>query len=337
MKIQSVQNYKRQRINSSKTNNNLPELLEIQKETFHKNVYFGMMGCGCNYGKLNGSSHTPKWSARLLRILERTDSEMRDFSEYFHDQNDDAIQSITRAAHNWSSTNAQNAASRLIKFVQPIREAKLKMEQRRLELEFKEGLGRSNLTEQKLRIYREFISLIAAEKKGKEPLIKNGILIHGTSGRKDEFINWLIESAGIIFKSMQHDSNNPTRTIDDIINIAENSELAFKHSRTRTLVRVKDLDKLLTDKNSAEAIDNINEFKSIAEDLSPKYHTTIITQTDKSLDDFEPATIASNRLGIHVDLKDGISEEELKELETIKAEIKRLEDKASSASYKFKS
>lgn len=277
------------------------------------------------------------WSAKLLRVLSRTTSEMKDLAEYFHNKSNDELKSVMSEAHSISSENARNAANRLIEFVTPIREAKLKMVKRISELEIKKALGISNATEQKTRLNREFISLISAEKEGKEPPIKNGILVHGTSSNKDGFINWLTESAGAVVKTIQHDSNNPTKTTDTLIDIAENSERAFRHSRTRTIVVVKDLDKMLTSKNSAEAMDNINEFKSVAEDLSKKYHTTIITKTDKPLDTFEPATIASNRLGLHIDLKDGISEEELKELGNLKTEVKRLDNKAEKASSEFKS
>lgn len=328
MKIQPLQSY------NSKSNYGARQKNELKINNSLSNPRFGMyVGGGAHTG--TGSQPVYTWASKKLRILSRTVSEMKDLAEYFHNRTDDELKAVTKEAHNWSSENAKNAANRLIEFVTPVRKTKLTMVNRIKELEFKKGFGISNLTEQKTRLNREFISLIAAEKEGKEPPIKNGILIHGTSKEKDTFINWLTESAGAVVKTIQHDSNKPTKTTDNLIDIAENAERAFKHSKTRTVVVVKDLDKMLTNKNSADAMDNINEFKSIAEDLSQKYHTTVITKTDKPLNEFELATIASNRLGVHVDLKDGISEQELKELNSLKAEVKRLDDKAAQAWDKF--
>ena len=180
---------------------------------------------------------------------------------------------------------------------------------------------------QKARLNSEFISLIAAEKEGMKPTIKNGILIHGASKSKDDFINWLTESSGAVVKTVQHDSANPMKTISDIIELAENAETAFNHSKTRTLIVVKDLDEMLKRPTNRDEFKLINGFKAFVEDLSEKYHTTLISKTDKNLEDFEPATIASNRLGVHVDLKDGITEDELKELGNLNAEVKRLDNK----------
>jgi len=330
MKIQSVQ---KSNINIRSKNVINNAVIQYIQPTYTQIYFSGGLGCAANYGQF---SHTPKWSRKLLRVAERTESEMRDLAEYFHHKSDNEIVEIAQESHRWWQ-DSQPTVDRLIKFVKPLREAKLKMLKRISELEIKKALGISNATEQKTRLNREFISLIAAEKEGKNPPIKNGILVHGTSSKKEEFINWLTESAGAVVKTIQHDPKKPTKTIDSLIDIAENAEKAFKHSRTRTVIVIKDLDNMLSNKKSAEAMDNINEFKSIAEDLSQKYHTTIITSTDKPLDTFEPASIASNRLGVHVDLKDGISEEELKELGKLKTEVKRLDDKASQARNEFTS
>lgn len=317
MKIQAIKNYN-----------------SINKEMYKSNYIDSSMK-DLSTNKTNfvlnfGSGH---WRLKKINILGRGASEMVDLAEYFHSMPKGNILDVSRIENFLGfkkSEESSIAFKKLSEAINKVNNGKLIKVKRIAELEPKIALGISNLTEQKTRLNREFISLIAAEKEGKNPPIDNGILVHGTSKEKDNFINWLTESAGAVVKTIQHDSNKPTKTIDTLIDIAENAERAFKHSRTRTVVVVKDLEKMLTNKNSADAMDNINEFKSIAEDLSQRYHTTIITKTDKPLDVFEPATIASNRLGVHVNLKDGISEEELKELNSLKAEVKRLDDKAKS-------
>lgn len=334
MKIQSVQNY------NSKNNDASTQKSKFQINNHSSKPNFGVGGCygggGNPFGPGEATRLVYKWAPKKLRILDRTVSEMKDLAEYFHNQSNAELKAIAKEAYNDKSNIVKTATERLIEFVTPIRANKLKMVQRISELEIKKTLGISNATEQKIRLNREFISLIAAEKEGKEPPIKNGILVHGISRNKDSFIDWITDSTGAVVKTIQHKSGNPTRTIDTLIEIAENAERAFKHSRTRTIVVIKDLDKMLSNKKSTADMDNINEFKSIAEDLSKKYHTTIITSTDKHLDEFEPATIASNRLGVHVDLKDGISEDELRELDRLKAEVKSLDNKTAKASDKFK-
>jgi len=127
-------------------------------------------------------------------------------------------------------------------------------------------------------------------------------------------------------KRFKHDENNPAKTIDSMIDIAESSEKAFKHSNTRTILIIDDLDKLLTNKNTESGMDLIGEFKGFVEDISRKYHVTIITKTDTPLDKFEPATIASHRLGMHINLKEGFTTENSAEIARLKAEIKRLDD-----------
>ena len=330
MKIQSIQNknYAPSKNSKSSTQRNfsIPS--------------FGVGGCYGGGGNAFGPGTSQKvytWAAKKLRILTRTDSEMKDLAEYFHKKSNQEIKGVTSEAHNWSSKKAEETANRLISYVSPIRNEKSRKLNRISELEIKKGTGISNLVGQKARLNGEFISLIAAEKEGMKPSIKNGILIHGSSKSKDDFINWLTESSGAVVKTVQHDSANPMKTISDIIELAENAETAFNHSKTRTLIVVKDLDEMLKRPTNRDEVKLINGFKAFAEDLSEKYHTTLISKTDKNLEDFEPATIASNRLGVHVDLKDGITEDELKELGNLNAEIKRLDDKAEAASSKFKS
>jgi len=335
MRIQSTRNYTLKNNYSTKRKDEFQINNNISNPSF--GYMYGVYGGGARTSTTSVSVRTLTWSSKKLNILTSTDSELRNLAEYFHNKSDDAIRSITSEAHNWSSTNAKNAADKLIKFVTPIRDNKAKMLNKANELEIKKGTGVSNVVGQKVRLNNEFISLIAAEKEGLRPNIKNGILIHGASKLKDEFISWLTESSGAVVKTIQHDVANPMKTISEIIKLAKDSEAAFNHSNTRTLIVVKDLDEMLIKPKNRDEVKLVSGFKSFAEDLSEKYHTTLIAKTDKNLDEFEPATIASNRLGVHVDLKDGISEDELKELGSLNSEVKRLDDKAAQVESKFKS
>ncbi len=168
MKIQTVQ------CNNYTTNNKSKTSLNTYTMSLSKSCIqsFGSMGqiWGANHSGGGGRSYS--WSAKLLRVLSRTTSEMEDLAEHFHNKSNDELKSVMSEAHWISSENARNAANRLIEFVTPIREAKLKMVKRISELEIKKALGISNATEQKTRLNREFISLIAAKKKVKSLLSK---------------------------------------------------------------------------------------------------------------------------------------------------------------------
>lgn len=60
------------------------------------------------------------WSVKKLRILERTQQEMKDLAEYFHDCGKDVIKNICKQAHNGSSESAEKASIKLFDAVQNI-------------------------------------------------------------------------------------------------------------------------------------------------------------------------------------------------------------------------
>lgn len=335
MKIQSIQSYSStQHKNKSRSNYLSSPIASLSSKKFHNPSFGSFAGVHALRGFDPASS---SWSASRLRILKRSWSEMESLAEYFHDKSDSDIEFITREAHKWSSNNAKMAAARLIEAVKPIRVKKLKMAEEAEALETSKGAGLGNVVEQADRVNRQFLSLLEAEKEGKNPPITNGILVYGASAEKGKFVDDLVKKAGVIVKRFKYDSANPMRTIEDIVKTAEQAETTFQYSKARTILFIEDLDKMLTNKDNVAGIATIGRFKGFVEHMSRDYHTTIVMKTDKPLEEFEEASIAPHRFGIQVELKDGISRTELKRLEELNAEINRLDEKAKEAESLFKS
>jgi len=151
-----------------------------------------------------------------------------------------------------------------------------------------------------------FINPIAAERAGKNgstAQIDNGILLHGSDNLTRITADAIKNTVDANYVKVTFNKDKPTDIIDRIIDVSEKAEEIFQQTRKRTILEAEGLDQMLTNKNSTQAMDNISEFKSIAEDLSERYHTTLIMRTDKPLEQFEAASIASNRLGLHIKVK----------------------------------
>lgn len=157
------------------------------------------------------------------------------------------------------------------------------------------------------RLQKEFFTWIAAERSGKNgstAQIYNGILLHGPDNLTKITADAIKNTVDANCVKIAFNKDKFSDIIDKMIDEAEKAEKLFKQSRKRTILELDGLDNLLTlDREIPENSDLINEFKSIAEDLSQKYHTTIIMRTDMPLDKLDAASIASNRLGMHIEVK----------------------------------
>lgn len=154
------------------------------------------------------------------------------------------------------------------------------------------------------RLNNEFFNLIAAERSGMNPPIKNGILLHGPDNLTKITADAIKNTVDANYIKVAFDKNKPSNLIDKMIDEAEKTEKQFLDTRKRTILELDGLDNILAlDKTVPENSDLINEFKSIAEDLSQKYHTTIIMRTNLPLDKLDAPSIASNRLGMHIEVK----------------------------------
>ena len=157
------------------------------------------------------------------------------------------------------------------------------------------------------RFKREFINLLAAERAGKlgaTAAIRNGILLHGSEEGTRITADAIRNTVDANYLKIPFNKNKPSDIIDKMLDEADSAEKSFQANGKRTILEMDKLDELLTNyKNNTEKEDLIAEFKSVAETLSNSYHTTLLVRTNKSLDNFESATIASHRLGMHIEVK----------------------------------
>lgn len=154
------------------------------------------------------------------------------------------------------------------------------------------------------RLKREFFTWIAAERSGKDPKISNGILLYGSDNLTSITADAIKNTVDANYIKLNYDKNELKKLIIELVEEAEKAEKLFKQTRKRTIIEADGLDNILTlDTETRENLSLINAFKNIAENLSENYHTTLIMRTDKPLEQFEAASIASNRLGMHIEVK----------------------------------
>lgn len=262
---------------------------------------------------------------------------MTNCAEYFYDDTDEHIRSsvCNMYVSLWgirSKKKSEEAYSTFIPHVREVRERVKKLNNELVPLGIIITSGVCDLVEQKKELNNSFIMPLEMEKKGTKADIPNGILIHGNSNKNiDELTNWLMGHCGIYKKEVDYDAAKPAESISVIINTAQEAEKLHEITGTRTLLTVNHLDELLTDDTTLESRSLIGRFKGFIESASDKYHTTILMKTKKSLDDFDEASIGDQRFNIKVKLNErSATPQEKKRYEEVKAELKRLSDKAKN-------
>ena len=188
----------------------------------------------------------------------------------------------------------------------------------------KEISGEGNIMEKKLEVRERFLDFLQIEQNTDRKVpIENGILICGNSRKKDDFINWLKNTAEVSFKEIEYDENKPFDSIKAIKQALKNAQTGYEYTDRRSILYIKNLDKLLTNKSDENVI-MIAHFKSFAELASSKYHTTLLFKTDLPLENFESASIATGRFGLKVKLTNELSEKDEQKVKDLKQEINRL-------------
>lgn len=192
----------------------------------------------------------------------------------------------------------------------------------------KEITGEGNMMEKKMEVKDSFLDLLKIEQNtGRKVPIENGILIYGNSRKKDDFINWLKNTSETAFKEIEYDENKPFDSIKAIKQALKNAQTGYEYTDRRSILYIKNLDKLLTNKTK-ENIIMIAHFKSFAELASEKYHTTLLFKTDLPLENFESASIGPNRFRLKVKLTNELSENDEQKVKDLRQEITRLDKMA---------
>ncbi len=225
----------------------------------------------------------------------------------------------------YQNSRAYEAYQKLYKSINETREYKNELVAEMNNLLNKEITGEGNMMEKKMEVKDSFLDLLKIEQNtGRKAPIENGILIYGNSRKKDDFINWLKNTSEAAFKEIEYDENKPFDSIKAIKQALKNAQTGYEYTDRRSILYIKNLDKLLTNK-SKENLIMIAHFKSFAELASEKFHTTLLFKTDLPLENFESASIGPNRFGLKVKLTNELSESDEQKVKDIRQEITRLD------------
>lgn len=143
-----------------------------------------------------------------------------------------------------------------------------------------EGLNKiAGYEKEKATLYSEFISKIDAEKNGEEVALPSSILFFGPSNNgKTETTKAIAQATGCNIKKVRIPNATPTakqKAYENIIQIARESEEEFKKTKTRTIIFIDEIDKLLK-----EDFTNQNDLIKFLETCSDKYHCTVFAATN---------------------------------------------------------
>lgn len=261
--------------------------------------------------------------------LNADEQELKKLGEVFHKYSD--IETLCQRRYpvglftKYQNSRAYEAYPKLSKSINEIREHKKELVAEMNNLLNKEITGEGNMMEKKMEVRNQFLDFIQIEQNtGRKVPIENGILIYGNSRKKDDFINWLKNTSETAFKEIEYDENKPFDSIKAIKQALKNAQTGYEYTDRRSILYIKNLDKLLTNK-SKENIIMIAHFKSFAELASEKFHTTLLFKTDMPLENFESASIGPNRFGLKVKLTNELSESDEQKVKDIRQEITRLD------------
>ncbi len=261
--------------------------------------------------------------------LNADEQELKKLGEVFHKYSDIETLCIRRYGTGlftkYENSRAYEAYQKLYKSIKETREYKNKLVAEMNNLLNKEITGEGNMMEKKMEVKDSFLDFLKIEQNtGRKAPIENGILIYGNSRKKDDFINWLKNTSETAFKEIEYDENKPFDSIKAIKQALKNAQTGYEYTDRRSILYIKNLDKLLTNK-SKENLIMIAHFKSFAELASEKFHTTLLFKTDLPLENFESASIATGRFGLKVKLTNELSESDEQKVKDIRQEITRLD------------
>ena len=138
-------------------------------------------------------------------------------------------------------------------------------------------------------------ALLDIEKSGRKIPNSNGILLYGDAEKIEKAQNIIKNTLDVNFKEAKYDQKQPFESIKKMVAIAERGEAEYPQTKKRTMINLVGWEELLTHEESLENIKMIARFKQFVEHCSERYHTTVLMKTARPLEDFEPASIGSQR------------------------------------------
>lgn len=130
-------------------------------------------------------------------------------------------------------------------------------------------------------LQREFIDRVNVEKLGQDVDIFGSILFFGPYGNgKTHITKSVAEATGCNIVKVRHTAkSSDEKTMKKIIEFAEIGEERFKADRTRTIIFIDEVDKIIG-KNSTVS----KEFEEFIKECSDKYHCSVFATTNNPLD-----------------------------------------------------
>jgi hypothetical protein len=142
-----------------------------------------------------------------------------------------------------------------------------------------------------------YISFLAQEKAGANinPELIPNLFFRGSTEATSEFLNALKNSLDVNYKKITLDETDPLKTLSKLIEIMKANEEQFHITKKRAVIEVENLDELFTDYNTPIKRQIIARYKTLAEHSTQDYHSNIFFSTNKSIEQFEPATLGGQR------------------------------------------
>lgn len=330
MQVGPISSTKYSPVNNNGSGNNafLINKSEYHSDTFQKKITPNFKGYKVNkalFNPLNGS-----------------DKDNRALAEVFHKESDTQIEQACKTRYTnfigyTSNSKFEQAYKEFMPHVTEVREHAQKVEQDIAKLTELSAKGDSNFSKQQDRIAKSFFELLKIEQTGRKIPNRNGIFIYGDAPNSDKrnFVEWFKKNVPANFEEITYDDSEPLESIKRIVAKAEKAEIVHQQTGKRTVLYIKEMDRLLTDVRNKENLIITARFKNFAEHCSERYHTTILLTTTYPLGEFESATIASHRFETQINLKDGIKPKQKLELKTLQKEKERLKESSSKLSDYF--
>lgn len=254
---------------------------------------------------------------------------LQKFAEHFWKEDDDYIKSEL-CSNRITKKGRQQSFETIINYVNEVR-AKMNL----LSAEINE-LGPivageyHDIIQQKRTVMHEFFTPLQAEKDGLPSKVPNGILVYGNSKNGiDKLTDWIKSKSEIYTKEIDFDPQEPLSSLSQMAELAKFAEQYYQVSRVRTLITVNHLDELLTSDDTLEGRVIIGRFKNFIENISQKYHTTILMKTNKDLGDFEEASIGDQRFDLKIKINNKAATlQEREKYKAAKEEFDRLINKS---------
>ena len=330
MQVRPISSIKYSTINNNDSRN---KTFLMNKTVYHSDTF---------QKKITPNFKGYKVNKALFNPLNGSDKDNRALAEVFHKESDTQIEQACKTRYTnfigyTSNSKFEQAYKEFMPHVTEVRKHAQIVEQDIAKLTELSAKGDSNFSKQQDRIAKDFFELLKIEQSGRKITNNNGILIYGDAPNSDkrDFVEWFKNNVPANFEEITYDDSEPFESIKRIIATAEKAEILHQQTGKRTVLYIKEMDKLLTDESSRESRKMIARFKQFAEHCSERYHTTILLTTAYPLDEFEDASIASHRFETQLNLKDGIKPKQKLELKTLQKEKERLNESSSKLSDYF--